>query len=164
MEAKNVFHKIEENFIKASQIIAITLLALMVIIVFSNVISRYFLNASLAWSEEISRIMIVWLVLLGSVLAYVNDEHLGLDILVKAVPKRVASFIYIIADILVLYAIYLFTKGGYGLAMQSWDWLTPATGIPYAIVYMSVPICGGIMFIQTILKFVRTIKNFVANK
>lgn len=64
------------------------LLAGMVVVVFSNVISRYFLNAAIAWSEEISRFMLIWLVFLGANLAYINDEHLGLDILVKAVPKK----------------------------------------------------------------------------
>ncbi len=57
--------------------IVMILLALMVIIVFANVVSRYYLQFSLAWSEEIARFMLVWLVFLGSFLAYIHDEHLG---------------------------------------------------------------------------------------
>ena len=64
------------------------LLTCMVVIVFANVICRYYLNAALAWSEEVTRFMLIWMVFLGAVLAYVNDEHLGLDILVKSLPRR----------------------------------------------------------------------------
>ncbi len=60
---------------------------LMVIIVFSNVVARYFLNSSLAWSEEISRFMLIWLAFLGSYLAFVRNEHLGLDLLVFLPPN-----------------------------------------------------------------------------
>ena len=75
-----------DNIYKALETVirflVLVLLGLMVVIVFANVVTRYYLHFSLAWSEEVTRFMLVWLVFLGSFLAYINDEHLGLDILV----------------------------------------------------------------------------------
>jgi len=112
------------------------LLALMVIIVFSNVIGRYFLESSLAWSEEISRFLFIWLVFFGAVLAYINDEHLALDLLVKALPKKVSQVIAVIGNLLVIYALSLITIGGYKITMENWTWLSPAIEIPYAYVLL----------------------------
>ena len=48
------------------------LLVLMSTIVFMNVIFRYFLNATLAWYEEVPRFLLIWIVFLGAVLAYIT--------------------------------------------------------------------------------------------
>ena len=85
--------------------LVLVLLSLMVIIVFANVVSRYYLHFSLAWSEEVARFMLVWLVFLGSFLAYVNDEHLGLDILVKKFPPLLRKIVAIGVNLLVIFSL-----------------------------------------------------------
>lgn len=139
-------------------------LLVMVFIVFSNVLSRYFLNISISWSEEISRFMLVWLVFLGAALAYEKDEHLSLDILMRYLPKKAALFVKVIADFLVLFSIGLITKGGYSLTVNSWDWLSPATMTPYAYVYIVVPICSVALLLQTIYKLICHIKQIISKE
>jgi len=131
---------------------------ILVIVVFSNVISRYFLHSALAWSEELSRFLLIWVVFIGAVLAYVKDEHLSLDILVKVLPPKVGRVIMIIANLLVIYALYLVTVGGYNIAMSYMDWNSPALEIPYGYVFVIVPICGAVMIVQTIHKLYKNIK------
>lgn len=131
------------------------LLALMVIIVFSNVIGRYFLQSALAWSEEVSRFLFIWMVFFGAILAYINDEHLALDLLVKVLPRKVSQIVAVIADILVIYAISLITIGGYEITVENWTWLSPAASIPYGYVYMVVPFTGSILLIQAVLKTIQ---------
>ncbi|WP_291299628.1 TRAP transporter small permease [Desulfosporosinus sp. BICA1-9] len=134
------------------------LLALMVIIVFSNVIGRYFLGSSLAWSEEVSRFLFIWLVFFGAILAYINDEHLALDILTKVLPKKGSQLIAVIADLLVIYALSLITIGGYKITVENMTWLSPAASIPYGYVYIVVPFTGSILIIQAVLKIFRHVK------
>lgn len=136
------------------------LLALMVIIVFSNVIGRYFLGSALAWSEEVSRFIFIWMVFLGAIAAFVNDEHLALDILVKVLPTKVAQVVAVIADSLVIYAISLITIGGFKITVENWTWLSPASEISYGYVDMVVPFTGGILLIQAVLKTIQHIKAF----
>jgi TRAP-type transport system small permease protein len=62
---------------KIARGIAGILITGMVLIVFSNVIGRYFLNSALAWSEEISRFMMIWLVWFGAVLAFITTSTSG---------------------------------------------------------------------------------------
>ena len=132
--------------------LVLVLLSLMVIIVFANVVSRYYLHISLAWSEEIARFMLVWLVFLGSFLAYIHDEHLGLDILVKKFPPLLRKIVAIGANLLVIFALYAVMEGGYLMMMANFDWLSSAAEIPQGYVYLIIPVSCGLMILQTILK------------
>ena len=134
----------------------------MVVLVFTNVVSRYFINFAIAWTEEVSRFMFIWVVFLSAVLAYVNDEHLKLDILEKKLSKKTGQIVAVICDLIVMYAIYLITAGGLNLATQSWNWLSPAISFSYGIVYLVVPICGGLMLLQTLLKLYYHVKKIVS--
>ncbi len=137
------------------------LLALMVVIVFANVVSRYYLHVSLAWSEEIARFMLVWLVFLGSFLAYIQDEHLGLDILVKRFPPLLRKSVAVGANLLVIFALYAVMEGGYLMMVANFDWLSAAAEIPQGYIYAIIPICCGLMILQTLLKtyYIVTGKN-----
>ena len=132
--------------------LVLVLLSLMVIIVFANVVSRYYLHFSLAWSEEVARFMLVWLVFLGSFLAYVNDEHLGLDILVKKFPPLLRKSVAIGVNLLVIFALYAVMEGGYLMMIANFDWLSSAAEIPQGYVYLIIPVSCGLMILQTILK------------
>lgn len=137
------------------------LLSAMVLIVFANVVCRYYLQASLAWSEEISRFMLVWLVFIGAFLAYIHDEHLGLDILVTQFPPALRRVVAIGTNMLILYALYAVMEGGYLLMRDNFDWLSPAAEIPQGYIYFIVPFTCGLMMLQTVLKtyYLATGKN-----
>ena len=132
--------------------LTIVLLVLMVIIVFANVVSRYYLHASLAWSEEVARFMLVWLVFIGSFLAYIHDEHLGLDILVTKFPPTLRKIVGLFTNILIIFALYAVMEGGYLLMRDNFDWLSPAAEIPQGYVYFVVPFVCGLMIVQAVLK------------
>lgn len=138
-----------EGIIKA---VICALLCLMVIIVFANVVSRYYLESSLAWSEEIARFMLIWLVFLGAVVAYQKDEHLGLDIFVKQLPLGMRRIVAVVIDLLVLFSLGLLVKGGFWMMTDSWAWLSPATDTPYGKIYLIIPLTCGLMFLQTLIK------------
>lgn len=132
--------------------LVLVLLTLMVVIVFANVVSRYYLHYSLAWSEEVARFMLVWLVFLGSFLAYIHDEHLGLDILVKKFPPTMRKIVATATNLLVIFALYAVMEGGYLMMVANFDWLSSAAEIPQGYVYMIIPISCGLMILQTVLK------------
>jgi TRAP-type C4-dicarboxylate transport system permease small subunit len=144
---------------KGAEYFAGILLMVMVAIVFANVIARFVLNASLAWSEEVARFLFIWIVFLGSFFAYLTNEHLGLDLVVKAVSPRVATWINVVANLLVILALGIITVGGYSITVENWDWLSPATSIPYGYVNIIVPLTGAPMLVVAILRLFRNIRS-----
>ena len=151
---KSLLETVKNGFEKVINFLIGVMLAGMVVLVFGNVIARYFLNASIGWSEEVSRFMLIWLAFLGAVIAYIKNEHLGLDILVKMLPGKTAKMLTIVADFLVLAALAYMTKGGYDMTVDSLasGWVSSAVPIPYGYVYMVAPISSLFMFLEGVIK------------
>ena len=61
-------------------------LAVMVVLVFGNVVLRYGFNSGITISEELSRWLLVWLTFLGAIVAVREHAHLGVDTLVRMLP------------------------------------------------------------------------------
>lgn len=159
---KLFLNEIHAFFIKIINFLIGFLLSSMVIIVFLNVIFRYFLKNSIAWSEEVSRMMLIWLVFLGAIMAYINNEHLGLDILIKAFHKRIARLLTILADILIMYALAIVLIGGIQMTSDSFasGWVSSAVPVLYGYVYLIVPISAFLMLTESAIKLVKDFINY----
>jgi TRAP-type C4-dicarboxylate transport system permease small subunit len=137
------------------------LLVVMSLIVFANVIFRYFLNAALGWYEEVSRFLLIWIVFLGAVLAYIHHDHLSLDVVLYYVKARTKRVIVLVSDALVIAALAVMVYGGFQMALDSLasGWVASAIPIPYGWVYMVGPIASILMLY---LSLVKTCKDWMA--
>lgn len=137
-------------------VVAVLLVA-MSLIVFANVIFRYFLNAALGWYEEVSRFLLIWIVFLGAVLAYIHQDHLSLDVVLHYLKPRTKRIVVLIADALVIVALAVMIIGGFDMALDSLasGWVASAIPIPYGWVYMVGPIASILMLYQSLVKTAR---------
>jgi TRAP-type C4-dicarboxylate transport system permease small subunit len=67
-------------------------LAVMALAVFINVVLRYGFGTGVAASEELSRLLFVWMVFIGATAAYPLGEHMAFTSLVALLRKRPAAF------------------------------------------------------------------------
>ena len=104
---------------KALSYVVALLLVAMSFTVFGNVVCRYFLDASLAWYEEVSRFLLIWIVFLGAVIAYIKGDHLGIDVLLVFLPPLPRQAVVVAADLLVIVALAIMFQGGWEMAMDS---------------------------------------------
>ena len=79
---------IENVFFKALEALLVFLLAAMVLMVFGNVLMRWFLNDGIQISEEMSRYCFVWLTFIGAVVVARENAHLGVDALTRTLGSR----------------------------------------------------------------------------
>ncbi|MBP2297705.1 TRAP transporter small permease [Azospirillum picis] len=89
------------------------MLAVMVALVFGNVVLRYVFNSGIVAAEEIARLMFVWLVFLGATVALRHQRHLGLEILQSRLPAKARRACAVLAHLLMLYALWLFVEGSW---------------------------------------------------
>lgn len=64
-----------------------TLMALMLVLVLGNVVLRYGFGTGINVSEELSRLMFIWVVFIGAVVAARERTHLSVDLLDKMLPR-----------------------------------------------------------------------------
>jgi TRAP-type C4-dicarboxylate transport system permease small subunit len=88
-------------------------LALMVVMVFGNVVLRYGFNSGITVSEELSRWLFVWLTFLGSIVALRSRGHLGSDSLVSRLPVAGKKLCLGASHLIMLYICWLMLRGGW---------------------------------------------------
>lgn len=112
-------------------------LAVMVVLVFGNVVLRYAFNSGITVSEEMSRWLFVWLTFLGSIVAIKEHGHLGTDMLVARLPLWGKKACFVVGHGLMLYVCWLLFSGSLAQARINWDVEAPVSGASMAIFYAS---------------------------
>jgi TRAP-type C4-dicarboxylate transport system permease small subunit len=110
-------------------------LAIMVVLVFGNVVLRYAFNSGITVSEEVSRWLFVWLTFLGAIVAMREHGHLGVDSLVKRLPASGKKACLIVSQVLMLYVTWLLLVGSWEQTMINWDVAAPASGLSTGLFY-----------------------------
>ena len=136
------------------------LLALMVVLVFGNVVMRYAFNSGIAVSEELSRWLFVWMTFLGAIVALKEHGHLGSDMLVSRLGTFGKKACLLVGHVLMLYATWLLFAGSLAQARINLDVQAPVTGASVAIFYGA-----GVMFaVSTALLLLRDIWRIVSGQ
>jgi TRAP-type transport system small permease protein len=119
-------------------------LAVMVVLVFGNVVLRYVFNSGIATSEELSRWLLVWLTFLGAIVALREHAHLGVDMLIRALPPRGRLACFIASYLLMLYADGLLTLGSWRQAVITFGDSAPASGLSVGLFFYSSGLVFGV--------------------
>jgi len=131
------------------ELLGATLLALMALLAFVNVITRYIFQVPLAFTEEIEINALVWLTLFGTSSAFRRRHHLKMLFFQDRLPAKIKIWLNSVITIL---GIGLFTALGYLGYMQLLDErfleiTSESLGLPQWIYTTCIPIgCGLIVF------------------
>lgn len=117
------------------EMLLVLLLALMVVLVFGNVVLRYGFNSGLVFSEEVSRFVFMWLTLLGALVAMHDGAHLGMNSVVVRLPPRGRWICRFVGDGLMLVSCVLLAHGTWKQVTLAMSDRSPVTGIPMGIVF-----------------------------
>ena len=126
---------IDNLLTRAMNTIIVVSLALMVVMVFSNVVLRYIFNSGITATEELSRFLFLWLIFVGAIVAMRERAHLGVDSLVARLPRTGKVACALLSNALILWCCYLFFVGSWRQTVVGWETAMPATGISMAFHY-----------------------------
>jgi C4-dicarboxylate transporter DctQ subunit len=85
---------------------------------FTNVVFRYFLAASIAFTEEILASSFVLLCMLGTAIVAKHQAHLGVGVLVEQMSERNRNICALVGNILSILFCLVLIITGIGMAMQ----------------------------------------------
>lgn len=123
------------------EIVTVTLLALMVVLVFGNVVLRYAFNSGITVTEELSRWMFVWTTFLGGVVALRHHGHLGTEFLVGRLSLRGRKLCLGLGYLLMLFVCWLLFRGALEQTRLNWNVTAPSSGASLAWFY-----AAGVVF------------------
>ncbi|AKJ28165.1 TRAP transporter small permease [Caldimonas brevitalea] len=108
-------------------------LAGMVLAVFVNVVLRYAFDTGIVFYEELARLLFVWLVCIGAIVASRERQHLGFDLLtsrLRAAPRRWCTAL---SRLGIAYVLVLVTQGSWRQVQAGLDSHSTVIGYPLAL-------------------------------
>jgi TRAP-type C4-dicarboxylate transport system permease small subunit len=124
----------------------VVLVAALVIVVDIQVFYRYVLNNPLIWPEEIARLFLIWITMIGAGVVSRHGSHLRVDAGLNALPRRLRDVALTLADaVVVLVVLVLMYYTRVTMAASS-TMRTVAVGLPVSLMFLPL-LLGGVLIV-----------------
>jgi TRAP-type transport system small permease protein len=116
--------------------------AILIVPVTLQIVSRYTaLIPSWIWTEELSRFLFIWMVMLGAMIAVRDGTHFVVDVLPPLRP-RAAALVNIVSELFVLVFALVFIGWGIEFVRFGWDQHSELAELPMVFIFMAWPVAG----------------------
>ena len=116
--------------------------AILIIPVTLQVISRYTaLIPSWIWTEELSRFLFIWMIMLGAMIGVREGTHFVVDVL-PDLPPRPTALLQIVSNFFILVFAGVFLLWGIQFVRFGWDQTSELAELPMAFIFMAWPVAG----------------------
>ena len=125
--------------------ILIAIMAVLVLDVLWQVVSRYLVRSPSSFTDELARFLLIWVGILGAAYATGQKLHLAIDVLINKFNERYRKITdYMIHGLIALFALTVMVIGGFVLItilLKSGN-ISAALSIPIGYVYSVIPLSG----------------------
>jgi TRAP-type C4-dicarboxylate transport system permease small subunit len=143
---RKAVEKLDKVVLMINETLLVIALTLMFILVFSNVVGRYFFSFTYYWVDELSRYLMISLAFLGMGLAMRRGSHSSFNILQNALPDTIRKFLRFAVLLIVLVSVAGFCYLGLLYALRSMNNRTESLRWRTGYWYMMIPL-GSLLFI-----------------
>ncbi|UCE82763.1 MAG: TRAP transporter small permease [Deltaproteobacteria bacterium] len=144
---------------KIAEVLCSVILLTMTLVVTLQVVCRYFLGASLVWSEELSRYGLVWITFLGGSIALKKRAHMALQALVDKLSPKSRKVVQIFTLFTIMGFLTIATVKGVQLAIFNLKQHSPAMGVPMGVVYSAIPAGCLLMMVHAAEQLVALLRD-----
>ena len=149
---RELFTVVKKVMTKLLAAIATILLSIMTLLVLYQVFTRYVLNSPAAFTEELVRYFLIWTGFVGAAYAFITREHMCLVLVRDSLKPESRRVLMTVIDVLILvFAIFVITIGGFKLAMSAQKVFSALLGIPRSLVYAMAPVSGLFIIVAQII-------------
>lgn len=132
-------------------------LAVMALAVFVNVVLRYGFGSGVPASEELSRLLFVWMVFIGATAAYPLGEHMAFTSLVGLLQKKPAlmAVATVVIRLLVVLACVLVARGAWQQVVVGLDSHSVVLGYPTALLPLPAFLCSAAIGLMALWELIQ---------
>lgn len=150
---------IRKFLLNPMQFVIAACLAAMLVLVFGNVVLRYAFNTGIPVSDELSRLLFVWMVFLGAAVTLFEQAHLGVDTLVRRLSRKGRIVCFALSNLLMLYTTWLVFSGTWQQFGINLGMTTPVMGISQAWFFVPVLIFTALAAAWFCLSLLRSLSG-----
>ena len=132
------------------------LLTSMIGIAAAQVVLRNFFDSGLYWGDSAVRVMVLWLAMLGAMVASRHDEHIRIDIAGRYLPLGLRPYVARMVNLFTCAVLVLFTWYSIDFVRYEYEDGTIAFGsIPSWVCEVIMPVGAGVMALRYALLTIR---------
>lgn len=150
---------LERWLVTVNKVGVATILAVMFVLVFSQVLARYLFSVSFAWIDEVVGFLMIWLTYLGAGLALREGRLVGFDLLQKKLPIKLERLIRSIIGLIILLFMSALVYWGIRFSLFGLYKETNVLQISRAIPYAGIPLGALFLSLHLVLFFTRFVSE-----
>lgn len=137
---------------KIMNVLAGVSLIAMVVLTCWQVFTRYILSNPSTWSEELVGYLFAWASLFGASLITGERGHMNIPVVVEKMPAGAQKFFAVLGELIALaFSVIILVYGGYKITLLAMGQMTSSLGVAVGVFYVTMPVCGIINVLYTIL-------------
>ena len=130
--------------------VSVALFVVIICVTFANVVTRYLIKYSMAFSEELALYLFVWMVMLGTAIAFKKASHVSVSIFYNKFSPRWKMFFYLLSAAVSIGVFVCILYWGTLQVMEEIDLetTTEAMGLPAWYFSSALPACSVLIIIR----------------
>lgn len=130
-------------------------LAIMTILTTYQVITRYIFNAPSTWSEELVGFLFGCATMFGAAVVSGERGHMNIPVVVDLLKPGPKKMLLIFAEVVsLIFSAIILVFGGFQVSALAMGQMTSSLGVPVGTFYWSMPICGILMVVYSIMNII----------
>ena len=135
-------------------IILAGLLVLMISVAALQIFLRNVFESGLVWGDGLVRILVLWVGLLGAMVASRKGEHIKIDIIFRYIPERFKPAVHTLTNLFTAIVCSIVVFFGYRFVkFEYMDGLIAFSSVPAWICEIIIPVSFAVIAIRYILHF-----------
>jgi TRAP-type C4-dicarboxylate transport system permease small subunit len=136
------------------------LFGFLVLLVTWQVFTRFVLDNPSVISEELAKIIFVWLVLFGSALVFGERGHMAIEFVKDKLPPKIKGLTEIFIEVVIFgFTIVVLVWGGLIATQMTMSQLSAALQVPVGYLYSAMPISGFLILFYCIYNIVEILRK-----
>lgn len=132
---------------------------LMIVSVMVQVIARSFLDQAPLWTEEFSRVSLLFIMALGAGASFLTGDLVNVDLALMVMPKGLRRFFELLSTALVAGFGFLLVPGSWIFTESGAIQTSPILGIQMHYIFGSMFIFSLLLGLFGVVKFIRMLKE-----
>jgi C4-dicarboxylate transporter DctQ subunit len=156
VKIKRLLGRLEKAGTALETIMLVSMLTSMMLIAVGQILMREIFGSGFGWADELIRLMVLWLAMVGSIAACRENRHIRIDALSHVLPETAVKLVRIVVDVFAVAVCAV-------IAFQAWRYLQieieyddrVLVNTPAWIAHMIMPAAFALMAYQFLVSSLR---------
>lgn len=156
--------KIDDGFCRICSFIVATAIFGLIVLNFTQLVTRYIVDFTFTWAEEVSTLTIIYATAFGAAWVTLKRRHLKMDAATKILPQSVKNVAHWVAHALIFVTGILYIVIGIETVEYNSGFSISILGFDESIRYLPLPIEGALIAAAELITFAEDVLDAKSGK